>query len=271
PPPPRFRGGWGRGRGPSRILSSMGTADLHIHTALGDGMAELPDLLAYVEEQTDLDAIAITEHDQIDAALKLRELHARGRYRFDVVVGAEVTTLEGHLLALFVEEPIPSLRPLARTIDLIHRQGGLCVIPHPLSPLTRSIGRNGIERIVRRRADGLWFDGIELANSSPAGRIRTTRARALNAARFHLPEIGGSDAHFLPAVGCARTLFEGATAQELYAAITAGATGSHLGVAPRLREIGPRVLIRQSWRALWATPKRVVGVPLRRAAIGVWR
>lgn len=249
----------------------MGSADLHIHTALGDGMAELPELLAYVEEQTDLDLIAVTEHDQVEAALRLRELHARGRYCFDVVVGAEVTTLEGHLLALFVEEPIPSLRPLARTIDLIHRQGGLCVVPHPLSPLTRSIGRNGIERIVRRRADGLWFDGIELANPSPAGRITAARARALNATRYHLPEVGGSDAHFLPTVGCARTLFPGGTAAELYAAIQSGATSSQLGTAPRLREIGARVLVRQSWRALWATPKRVVGVPLRRAAIGVWR
>ena len=128
-----------------------------------------------------------------------------------------------------------------------------------------------MERIVRRRADGLWFDGIELANGSPAGRFTAERARELNAARFHLPEIGGSDAHFLPAVGCARTLFDGTTAQDLYAAIQSGTTGSRLGTAPRLREIGGRMIARQSWRALWATPKRVVGVPLRRAAIGVWR
>ena len=38
----------------------MGTADLHVHTALGDGMAEIPELLAYVEEHTDLSLIAIT-------------------------------------------------------------------------------------------------------------------------------------------------------------------------------------------------------------------
>lgn len=241
----------------------MGTADLHIHTALGDGMAELPALLAHVEEQTDLDVIAVTEHDQIEAALRLRELHARGRYRFDVIVGAEVTTLEGHLLALFVEEPVPSLRPLARTLDAVHRQGGLCVIPHPLSPLTRSIGRNGIERVLRRRADGLWFDGIELANASPAGRTSAARARALNESRFRLAEVGGSDAHFLPVVGCGRTTFSGSTAAELEAAIRNRATGSRLDPAPSLRAIGATTLVRQSWRALWATPKRVVREPVR--------
>ncbi len=43
----------------------MGKADLHLHTALGDGMAEIPELLTYVEEETDLSLIAITEHDDL--------------------------------------------------------------------------------------------------------------------------------------------------------------------------------------------------------------
>jgi predicted metal-dependent phosphoesterase TrpH len=246
----------------------MGSADLHLHTSYGDGLIELTELLDYVEEQSDLDVIAVTEHDQIDAAMRLRELHARGRYRFDVVVGAEVTTLEGHLLALFIEEPVPSLRPLARTLDLVHKQGGLCIVPHPMSPLTRSVGRRGIERVVRRAADGVWLDGIELANASPAGRVSAARARALNEAVLGLAETGGSDAHFLPHVGCARTVFPGRTATDLYAAIQLKATRGRLDAAPGLREIGATALARQSWRALWATPKRVVGEPLRRAAGG---
>jgi predicted metal-dependent phosphoesterase TrpH len=249
----------------------MGTADLHLHTALGDGLAELPELLTYVEEHTDLDVIAVTEHDQVEAALRLRELHARRRYRFDVVVGAEITTLEGHLLALFIEEPVASLRPLARTIDAVHAQGGLCVVPHPLSYLTRSIGRNGIERIMGRRADGVWFDGIELANPSPAGRTTAARARRLNETLLGLPAIGGSDAHFLPAVGCGRTVFPGQSAADLRAAVLAGDTSTTLTPHPSLRVIGVPALARQSWRALWATPKRVVGPPLRQAGAGVRR
>jgi predicted metal-dependent phosphoesterase TrpH len=246
----------------------MGRADLHLHTALGDGLPQLPELLAYVQDRTDLDVIAVTEHDQLTAATRLRDLHARGSFRFEVITGMEVTTLEGHLLALFIEEPVPSLRPLAKTIDAVHRQGGICVIPHPMSPLTRSIGRNGIERIHRRRADGVWFDGIELANPSPAGRVSAARAAALNESLLGLPAIGGSDAHFLLAVGCARTIFPGCSAADLRAAILAGATSTELGTHPPLREIGGRALARQSWRALWATPKRVVGDPVRRALGG---
>ena len=39
----------------------MGKADLHIHTARGDGMADLPELLDHVQQNTDLTVIAITE------------------------------------------------------------------------------------------------------------------------------------------------------------------------------------------------------------------
>jgi len=79
----------------------MGTADLHIHTRWGDGMATVPELLRYVETNGALDVVAVTEHDTLRAADEARELHARGRYRFDLVCGMEVTTLDGHLLALW--------------------------------------------------------------------------------------------------------------------------------------------------------------------------
>jgi hypothetical protein len=94
-----------------------GKADLHIHTALGDGMAELPELLDYIEQQTDLDVIAVTDHDDIRGGLQARELWARGRYRFQVIVGAEVTAIQGHVLALFVEEPVPSLRQVEEILE----------------------------------------------------------------------------------------------------------------------------------------------------------
>ncbi len=245
----------------------MGMADLHIHTSLGDGLPEPGELLDYVESASSLDVIVITEHDTLTAAMKVWELHARrGGYRFEVVPGIEITTLAGHLLALFIEAPVPSMRPLAVTLDRIHRQGGLAVIPHPLSPLTRSIGSRALERIHRRRDRGLWFDGIELTNPTPAGRLTAERAHRLNETRYRLAEVGGSDAHYLPVVGCSYTTFPGQTAAELKAAIIAGTTGARLGRHPSLRELGPRAVALQSWRALWATPRQVAGRPMLTAA-----
>lgn len=247
----------------------MGKADLHIHTALGDGMAEIPELLAYVEEETDLSLIAITEHDDLRAALTAREAWARGSYRFDVIVGEEVTTIEGHLLALFLEEPVPSLQPLAPTLEAVHRQGGLCIIPHPMSWLTRSIGQRTIERIQREGRDGISFDGIE-SSGSPAARVSFKKAKRLNRERYHLAEVGGSDAHFLQAVGASYTTFDGSTPQELCQAILDHATDTEVGRYPSWRELGLRNLAQQQWRGMMATPRQMGWLPtigsfLRRA------
>jgi predicted metal-dependent phosphoesterase TrpH len=240
-----------------------GRADLHIHTALGDGMAELPELFDYVEQKTDLDVIAVTDHDDVRGGLQARELWARGRYRFQVIVGAEVTSIQGHVLALFVEEPVPGLRPVEEILEAIHRQGGLCIIPHPLAFLTRSIGQRTLERIAATEraqtgahpGDGVYFDGIELGNGTFAARMSAGKARWLNRERYHLAEVGGSDAHFLKAVGTACTLFPGTTAQDLHRAILERRTSASTGHHPTMRELGLRQVLRQSWRGFTVTPR----------------
>lgn len=238
----------------------MGTADLHIHTALGDGMAEIPELLSYVEEKTDLSVIAITEHDSLRPAVAAREAWTRDRHRFEVVLGEEVTTIEGHLLALFIEEPVPSLQRLLPTLEAVHRQGGLCIIPHPMSWLTRSIGRRTIERVLREKGDGIQFDGMETA-SSPAARFSRGTAQELNRERFHLTEIGASDAHFLEATGASHTVFDGSTASELRNAIVTGATRAVAGPYPSMLELGVLTVVRQQWRGLMATPRQMGWLP----------
>lgn len=241
----------------SDIANPLGKADLHIHTANGDGLAEPQQLLDYVEAQTDLAVVAITDHDDIRGAHFVQEQWARGRYRFQVVVGEEVTTQEGHLLALFIQEPVPALRPLAETIAAVHRQGGLCIVPHPLSWLTRSVGQRAIEAVVRHPTEQVHLDGIELANDTLGARVSRRRAQRLNQEVYHLAEVGGSDAHFLPAVGSAYTLFAGTTAQELRRCILEKTTRAINGRHPSLREIGLGQVARQTWRGLTTTPRTV--------------
>jgi hypothetical protein len=238
----------------------VGTADLHVHTALGDGMAEIPELLAYVEEHTSLDVIAVSEHDDIRAAREAREAWGRGRHRFELVLGEEVTTTEGHLLALFIEETVASLRPLALTLAEVHRQGGLCIIPHPLSWLTRSVGQRTIERVLREDAPGVSFDAME-RSASPAARVTAKKAQRLNLERYHLAEVGGSDAHFLQAIGTSHTVFAGTTAAELRAAIAAGETHAVTGPHPSMRQLGLAQVARQQWRGIRATPRQMGWLP----------
>jgi predicted metal-dependent phosphoesterase TrpH len=246
----------------------MGTADLHIHTRYGDGLATIPEILAHVEHATDLDVIAITEHDTPRPALEARELHARGAYRFALVPGIEVTTLDGHLLALFVDEPVESFRRIEPTLADIHRLGGLAVAPHPLSWLTRSVKRAVFERVAAHDGnDGVYFDAIEEYNMSPAGRVASAQARRLNRERLHLAPVGASDAHFLASIGAARTRFAGATDADLRRAIEAGATIPEPGRAPTLRQLGYRNLAVQSWRGMLATPRARGWLPTVRSFI----
>ena len=156
-----------------------GRGDIHIHTSFSDGLATPEQIVRFVET-SGLDLIAIADHDTIAGALAVREIVARGHYPFEVIVGTEVTTARGvHLLALFVEEPLPQFRSLEATIEQVERLGGLCIAPHPLSPLTPSLGRGQIERLLAARYP---LAGVETLNPSPAGRITRAKLQRLNAA-----------------------------------------------------------------------------------------
>jgi predicted metal-dependent phosphoesterase TrpH len=244
----------------------MGKADLHLHSSHSDGMAGVSQLLDHVEAHTDLDVIAVTDHDDIRGSFVARDAHARGSYRFEVVTGMEVTTIEGHLLALFIDEPVPCLRGVEETVAAIHRLGGLAVIPHPLTWLTRGLGARHIRRVMSSNDPGVHFDAIELTNGTPAGRVGARKARALNET-LHLAEAGGSDAHFLEAVGAGYTEFPGRTAADLRNAILQRTTRGVCAPHPSLRQIGLAEVARQTYRGIMSTPRAMGWGPTARSFV----
>ncbi len=203
---------------------TMGKADLHVHSGAGDGVASVAEILEYVERETDLDLIAITDHDLLEGALEARELAAEKQYRFQVIVGMEITTLEGHLLAYDLERPIRMLMPLTRTIRLVREQGGFCVVPHPMSWLTRSVGYRGLRRLTENQCDQFAIEGLEVINPTLAGRVFYRKVQTLNRERWHLAELGGSDAHSLEFISSGYTLFPGRSAADLRQALQERAT-----------------------------------------------
>ncbi len=190
----------------------MGLSDLHLHTLASDGLVSARDLVDFAECETDLDLIAVTDHDETSAALEAREWAIARAYRVEVVPGVEVTTREGHLLALFVEERPPALRPLLWTAEWVRERGGLCIAPHPCTRWTYSLSARAVVS-----ARGL-LAGIEVLNASLAGRA--SRPRALMLASAHgLAQIGASDAHMTAMIGLARTRFPGRSSPDLRQAI----------------------------------------------------
>lgn len=242
---------------------AWGKADLHTHTSLTDGMMDVRALLDYLEAHTDIDVVALTDHDDIRAGLMARDLAARRHYRFEVIVGCEITTLSGHVVGLFLEAPIPRLQSLEKTLRAIHAQGGLAIAPHPLSWLTFSLGRRALLRVARSQDTDVYLDGIETANPSLAAQVVHQRVVDLNQSTLNLAAIGASDAHFLPAAGSGVTRFPGRTAADLRRAILDRTTTSECHHVP-LSAIGYGTLVRQQVRSLVVLPARNLARPLGR-------
>ena len=173
--------------------------DMHIHTRYSlDGKGEPKEFVKAAKKKA-LSGIAITDHNEIHGAIKGRE-YARDMNDFLVIVGEEISTRDGHVLAYNIRKAIErDLTPEA-TIEKIHEQGGFAVAAHP--------GRfpSGLKRNIIR---DLKFDGVESLNGATIP-CKNRKAKKL-AEKMKIGVIGGSDSHFPRKVGAAYTEFEGSS------------------------------------------------------------
>jgi len=165
--------------------------DLHVHTCYSrDSSITLKQVVAYSKKRG-LDGVAITDHNTVKGALKLKTRDIL------VVPGIEVSTLNGHLLGLNVTTPIPAKLGIEETIHLIHEAGGIAVAPHPTtfykSPPSRRVSS---------------YDAIEVINASSIPFPVFTYLSKRFAAGLGLPQTGGSDSHYAPEIGAAYTIVE---------------------------------------------------------------
>ena len=208
------------------MTDRLGRADLHIHTLASDGTSGIEEILAHAVDVARLDVIAITDHERIDAALAARAVARARDLPLEVVVGEEVTTRGGHLLALFIEEPIRPLRSLRSTIAAIHEQGGLAIPAHPLVPYPLCAQAFALRRLLADPDPAVHPDGLETFNPTALGR--PWHGRVVRFADEHgLAAVGSSDAHAAGAVGTGHTSFPGRSAEDLRQAILGRLTHSH--------------------------------------------
>jgi predicted metal-dependent phosphoesterase TrpH len=225
------------------VTVRLGRADLHIHTLASDGTAGIVEILEHVEQETDLDVIAITDHERIDAALAARSLARERGLRVEVVVGEEVSTLGGHLLALFIEERIRPLRSMRTSIAEIHEQGGLAIPAHPLVPYPLCAQGWVLRRLINDGDPRVRPDAIEAFNPTTLGRPWHARVVRF-AAKHQLATVGNSDAHAVAAIGTGWTTFPGRTADDLRTAILERRTqhhGSFHGTGSQLSTFGSQL------------------------------
>ncbi|MDJ1432903.1 PHP domain-containing protein [Halostagnicola sp. A-GB9-2] len=166
--------------------------DFHVHSDDSYDGHEPIELILEHAADIDLDGVVITDHDEIGESLRAAELAPE--YGLVGIPGVEVSTRHGHLLAIGVEErPSPGM-PFMETVEHVRELGGIAIVPHPFQ---RS--RHGVRK--RRIKDA---DAIEVYNSMVFTGYRNRRARTF-ARKREYPQIGASDAHYLPNVGKAYT------------------------------------------------------------------
>jgi predicted metal-dependent phosphoesterase TrpH len=234
-----------RHHGRHRLLAS-GRADLHVHTCWSDG-ADWPETVVQAAAGR-VDVLAITDHDEIRGALRGQEFaQEHPELGVDVIVGEEISTLNGHLLGLYLRERVPPGLPAAATIDLIHAQGGLAIAAHPFHPYR---GRARGHRSVGALIPDLALDGIEVVNNAGLCSWFYDAWAALRNVEWLLPVTAGSDAHDVWYLGSAVTRFPGRDAAALWRALAAGRTRAHVnwswtaGKVPRHLTIQIRSLFR---------------------------
>ena len=174
--------------------------DLHCHTSASFDSLASPEAVVRAATRRGLTHLAITDHDRIDGALRARDAAPDG---LTVIVGEEVRTADGDLIAVFLERAVAPGRPVQETIAAVREQGGLVGIPHPFDRF-----RGSMLRDPRLEAMGRLVDWVEAHNARVVGGTGNERAAEF-AREMELPGIAVSDAHSTLEVGVAYTVLEG--------------------------------------------------------------
>lgn len=174
-------------------------AELHCHSEYSrDCSVPLEAIIARCKKQN-IRVIALTDHDEIAGALRLREIAPKW---LKVIIGEEIATAQGDVIGLFLKERIAPRQGIKQTIHQIKEQGGVVLLPHPFDRLRReAVGELVAGRVVRE------IDFLEIFNARCVFGGDNAKA-TIFAAEHNVPVFVGSDAHTLSEYGRALNLME---------------------------------------------------------------
>lgn len=174
--------------------------DLHCHTSASFDSLASPEAVVRAAAGRGLTHLAITDHDRIEGALRARDAAPDG---LTVIVGEEVRTTDGDLIALFLERAVAPGRPARDTIDEVRAQGGLVGIPHPFDRFRGSMLKDPRLEALAGLVD--WVEGYNARVMAGGGNEKA----AAFAREAGLPGVAVSDAHSVVEVGVAYSILEG--------------------------------------------------------------
>jgi hypothetical protein len=159
--------------------------DIHVHSRFSDGVPTPEEIVEHCRK-IGLNGVAITDHDAIEGSLEAMKYASAD---FIVIPGMEVSSKEGHILALGIKKQVESGLPAKETVERIHDLGGIAIAAHPYDSY-----RWGVGDLIMTAG----FDAVEVVNGHTFGNTKNPREMALKA---NLPMVGGTDAHSLAEIG----------------------------------------------------------------------
>lgn len=169
--------------------------EFHCHTCYSPDCLVHPRDLVRRARELGLHRLMVTDHNTIRGALVARDLAPEL-----VIVGEELRTTGGELIAFFVEEAVPAGLPPEEALARLRDQGAVVAIPHPLDTLRRSaMGPENTRRLLDQ------MDALEVFNAR-CHRPAYNALAARLAQEHGLGRFGGSDAHSLWELGRVVTL-----------------------------------------------------------------
>jgi predicted metal-dependent phosphoesterase TrpH len=166
------------------MSDELWNVELHSHTEYSRDCRTTLEMMIQTCHAKGIDRIAITDHNTANGALKLAKMAPEL-----IIVGEEIMTTEGEILAFFVKETIPPMLTPKETIRRLRDQGAVISVSHPYDRFRKGAWE---EEQLLRIVDQV--DAIEVFNSRCL--VAEDNVKALVFAQTH-NKLGtvGSDAH----------------------------------------------------------------------------
>ncbi len=182
--------------------------EFHCHTMYSKDSLMHPAKMICTARARGINKIVVTDHNTIRGALAAQEIAPEM-----VIVGEEVQTTEGELLAAFVSREVPAGFEPAAAIKMLKDQGAFVSVSHPFDAMRSSWKA---ETLTALRDE---LDAVEVFNARTVQKQHNSAAIAF-AKKQKLPGTAGSDAHGPIEVGKGiMVLPDFETADELRAAV----------------------------------------------------
>ena len=157
--------------------------DLHIHSCYSEDAQGSPKEIIKILQKKGFHGMSITDHNSVKGSLEAMKLKPKD---FIIVPGIEISTADGHFIALGIKENIPRDLSVEETVEKILDAGGVPVVPHLFRKMS-GIKKKRLKIIHKKIPAMEVFNGCSLP--------KTNRKTVEIAKEFNLGGTGGSDSH----------------------------------------------------------------------------